>query len=164
MGCGKSSAGKKLANKLGYDFIDLDDLIEEQYQKTIPEIFEQEGENKFRELEHNALKGVLNKEDVVISLGGGTPCFYNNMELINNNGISVYLKMSAETLANRLGNSKTSRPLIENKKGEELKAFIAEKLDEREDCYSHAQYKVKAKDLNIDELAAFVKEKAEIVS
>src|SRR5688500_7831796 len=102
MGCGKSSAGKKLANKLGFEFIDLDEMIEKQYQKSVSEIFETEGENKFREYEHNCLKGLLDKENIVISLGGGTPCYYNNMELINTHGTSIYLKMSTEVLASRL--------------------------------------------------------------
>lgn len=163
MGCGKSSTGKKLASKLGYDFIDLDDLIEEQYNKSIPEIFDQEGENKFRELEHNYLKGLLNKDNVIISLGGGTPCFYNNMELVNNNGISIYLKMSAEMLASRLKDSKKARPLLKEKTEEDLKDFITASLEKREPFYLEALYKVKAKDLDIDELATFVKENSILV-
>jgi shikimate kinase len=159
MGCGKSGTGKKLAARIGYDFIDLDDLIEEQYNKTIPEIFESEGENKFRELEHNYLKGLMEKDNVVISLGGGTPCFYNNMELMNSNGVTIYLKMSAEMLASRLKDSKKARPLLKDKSAEELKDFITESLEKREPFYLNAMYKVKAKDLDIEELAVFVKEK-----
>lgn len=98
MGSGKSTAGKKLAAELGYAFIDLDHFLEKEYQQTIPEIFAARGEAEFRNMEHNTLKKVLEKSDVVISAGGGTPCYFNNMELMNNNGITIYLKMSVDAL------------------------------------------------------------------
>ena len=158
MGSGKSSAGKVLASQLGCDFIDLDLFIEKEYQMTIPQIFSTKGEKEFRSMEHNALKKVIEKNNVVVACGGGTPCYYNNMELMNNNGNTVYIKMSAEALVQRLLTLKEKRPLIENKSEAELRVFVKRQLEKREDAYHQAQYVVKGKDLNINELAAFVKE------
>jgi shikimate kinase len=156
MGSGKSTAGKKLAAKLGFEFIDLDKFIESECGETISEIFDNKGENEFRALEHNALKKLLNKDDIVVACGGGTPCYYGNMELMNNNGTTIYLKMSAESLASRLVNAKGKRPLLENKTEEELRDYITEHLEKREDIYHQAQYIVKGKNLDIDELVDFV--------
>ncbi|OFY83703.1 MAG: shikimate kinase [Bacteroidetes bacterium RIFCSPLOWO2_12_FULL_35_15] len=158
MGSGKSTVGKKLAAKIGYEFIDLDKFIEAEYQQTIPQIFASKGEKEFRAMEHNTLKKVIEKSNVVVACGGGTPCYYNNMELMNNNGTTVYLKMSVDALVSRLSNAKDKRPLIENKTPEELHAFVNRQLEKREDTYHQAQYIVKGKDLDIDELALFVKE------
>lgn len=156
MGSGKSTAGKKLAAKLGFEFIDLDKFIECETGKTIPEIFDEKGEAEFRALEHNALKKLITKECIVVACGGGTPCYYGNMDLMNNNGTTIYLKMSADSLASRLLNAKDKRPLIENKTEEELRSFITEHLEKREDIYHQAQYIVKGKNLNVDELVDFV--------
>src|SRR5688500_7926474 len=93
MGSGKSTVGKKLAQKMTLDFIDLDAYIEKQRQKTISYFFENFGEEKFREIERDALAELLEKDNVVISTGGGTPCFFDNMEKIKKNGISVYIEM-----------------------------------------------------------------------
>ncbi len=159
MGSGKSTAGKKLSAKLGYEFIDLDKLIEAEYQQTIPEIFASKGEKEFRAMEHNALKRVMERENIVVACGGGTPCYYNNMELMNNHGNTVYLKMSADSLVSRLLNAKDKRPIIANKTEKELREFVTRQLEKREDFYHQAQYVVKGKDLNVDELVLFVKEK-----
>jgi shikimate kinase len=156
MGSGKSTAGKKLATKLNFEFIDLDKFIESECGQTISEIFDTKGENEFRALEHNALKKLITKDNLVVACGGGTPCYYGNMELMNNNGITIYLKMSAETLASRLVNAKGKRPLLENKTESELKDYITEHLEKREDIYHQAQYIVKGKNLNVDELVEFV--------
>ena len=158
MGSRKSTAGKKLASKMNFEFIDLDKFIEEECSQTIAEIFAEKGEKEFRAIEHNALKKLLtNHHDLVIACGGGTPCYYGNMELMNNNGTTIYLKMSADALANRLINAKDKRPLIEGKSESELRNFINEHLEKREDIYHQAQYTVKGKDLNIDELVEFIK-------
>ncbi|MGZ4034118.1 MAG: shikimate kinase [Bacteroidia bacterium] len=158
MGSGKSSSGKILASQLKCDFIDLDLFIEKEYQMTIPQIFSTKGEKEFRAMEHNALKKVMEKDNIVVACGGGTPCYYNNMELMNNHGNTVYIKMSADTLVKRLLTAKDKRPLIENKTEAELKVFVKRQLEKREDTYHQAQYIVKGKDLNVEELAAFVKE------
>lgn len=158
MGSGKSTAGEKLAAKLNYDFIDLDKFIESEYKQTIPEIFATKGEKEFRAMEHNALKKLIEKDNLVIACGGGTPCYYENIDLMNKNGVTVYLKMSVDTLVSRLINAKVKRPLIENKTEKELRTFVNRQLEKREDIYHQAQYTVKGKDLDINELAKFVKE------
>lgn len=157
MGSGKSTVGEKLAAKLKYDFIDLDKLIESDYKQSIPEIFATKGEKEFRAMEHNTLKRVIEKNNVVVACGGGTPCYYDNMELMSKNGVTVYIKMSVDALVDRLTNAKEKRPLIENKTAPELRSFIKRQLEKREDIYHKAQYTVKGKDLNVDELALFVK-------
>jgi shikimate kinase len=164
MGSGKSTAGKKLASKLGYDFVDLDSFIEKEYKMTIPEIFAQKGEKEFRGIEHNCLKKLLSRDDLVIACGGGTPCYYNNMELMNNNGITIYLKMSADSLVNRLMNAKDKRPLVANKNEKELREFVTRQLEKREDTYHLAQFTVKGKDLDVDEFADFVKQQMTAIS
>jgi len=158
MGSGKSSTGKLLASQLDYNFIDLDKFIEKEFKMTIPEIFSSKGEKEFRAMEHNCLKKVVEKENTVVACGGGTPCYYGNMELMNNNGTTVYLKMSIDTLVNRLLHAKDKRPLILNKTEKELKEFVNRQLEKREDIYHKAQYIVKAKELNVQELADFIKE------
>ncbi len=157
MGSGKSTAGKKLAAKLQVDFVDLDKFIETESGQPITAIFAEKGENEFRALENNALKKLVNEShDRVIACGGGTPCYYGNMELMNNHGITIYLKMSADALASRLVNAKDKRPLLENKTEEELRNFITEHLEKREDIYHQAQYIIKGKNLDVDEMVEFV--------
>jgi shikimate kinase len=158
MGSGKSTVGKSLSDILNYDFIDLDRLIETEYNQTIPQIFATKGEKEFRSMEHNTLKKLINKDNVIIACGGGTPCFYNNLELMNNNGNTIYLKISLDTLVKRLKTEKDSRPLIANKTDEELRKFVNRQMIKREDFYHQAQYIVKGKELNVNELAVFIKE------
>ncbi len=135
MGAGKTTLGKALAKAMELTFIDLDNFIEEQQHKTISEIFAEIGETGFRRVEHEALLQVSQFEQVVISLGGGTPCFYENMEVINRSGISIYLKPSEEVLLRRLIKGKHKRPIIADKSDEELRLFIRENLAKREPYY-----------------------------
>src|SRR4051812_8712030 len=158
MGSGKSTAGKTLSSQLGYEFIDLDKFIESEYKMTIPEIFSTKGEKEFRAMENNCLKKVIERDNIVVACGGGTPCYYSNMELMNNHGTTVYLKMSVDALVNRLMNAKDKRPLVANKNEKELKEFVTRQLEKREDTYHQAQYIVKGKDLDMKELAEFVKQ------
>ncbi len=157
MGCGKSTYGKKLASVLGLEFVDMDYAIEVEEGRSISEIFEKEGEEKFREREKEFLKKLLKRDNLVVSSGGGAPCFFNNMQLMNENGISVYFKMSVDSLVNRLINAKQKRPLIQNMNESDLHDFIKESLTKREPFYNLAHFKVKAKDLKVDELAEFLK-------
>ncbi len=142
MGCGKSSIGKKLAKLLRLQFIDLDKYIANKFQKDISEIFETEGEKSFRDKETEVLKELCLKSDVVIATGGGTPCSADNMNIINNSGISIYLELNAAALFNRLTNSKAERPLIKNMDEEQLLRFIDETLKDRESFYNSAHLKV----------------------
>ncbi len=135
MGSGKTTVGRRLARSLSLQFVDLDLFIEGKYRKTVSQLFEERGEEGFRELERLALREVAEFEDVVISTGGGTPCFFDNMALMNRAGITVYLKAEPEELASRLAASRTVRPLISSKSKEELTAFITEHLSIRERFY-----------------------------
>ncbi len=139
MGCGKSTIGRELAELLGYTFVDLDAYIEDTEYLSIPEIFKLKGEKGFRLIEQQCLKelGKLNK--VVIATGGGTPCFFDNQDWMNENGTTVYLKTSPELLFKRLKSQTAQRPLLADKTEEELKDFIDSKLQERKVFYENAE-------------------------
>ncbi|HHU96772.1 MAG: shikimate kinase [Bacteroidota bacterium] len=138
MGSGKTTVGRQLARSLSLQFVDLDLFVEGKYRKTVLQLFVERGEEGFRELERQALCEVAEFENVVISTGGGTPCFFNNMALMNRAGITVYLQAEPEELAHRLISSRTSRPLIAGKSKEELVSFITEHLVRRERYYLSA--------------------------
>ncbi len=140
MGAGKTTYGRKLASSLCIDFIDLDEYIEKKHKVTIPSIFELIGESGFRVIEHRTLIETLNTDSFVMSTGGGTPCFYNNMELINKSGNSIYIKLDSESIVARLLQSKRKRPLIQNLKNDELLAFVQQRLNQREPFYNSAKY------------------------
>lgn len=143
MGSGKSHISKILSDKLNFKLIDLDKEISKRNKLTIPEIFDKKGEIYFRKLERETLEEILASEkNVVLSLGGGTPVYYNNMEIINHNSKSVFLRASVGTLAERLSKQKEKRPLIANIDEENLAEFIAKHLFERNPFYSKAQYHV----------------------
>lgn len=156
MGCGKTTAGKKLAASLEVPFFDLDQELEKATGKSVPDLFKSEGEPRFRELEHSLLRTLSEKENAVIACGGGTPCFYDNMEFMNSNGITVYIKMSAKSLVDRLLPNQSSRPLIAGKSKPELEKFITELLEKREDVYRKASYTVKGLNLNVEELSRVI--------
>ncbi len=139
MGSGKTTVGKRLAKSLSLDFIDLDAYIQAKYRRTIPQLFEEKGEEGFRQAERQALQEVAEFEDVVISTGGGAPCFFDNMELMNKAGTTIYLQAEPQELADRLSASKTVRPLIAGKSREELVPFIREHLACRERYYLMAR-------------------------
>ena len=138
MGAGKTTVGKVLSRQLDLSFIDLDHYIEGRYHKTVSQLFDERGEESFREIERRMLREVGSFEDVLVSTGGGTPCFFDNMDLMNEVGQTVYLKVSVNELANRLEISKSTRPVLKERSGDELKAFIAESLQGRESFYSKA--------------------------
>jgi len=156
MASGKSSVGKVLANKLNYEFIDLDDYIEKEEQNTIAHIFKSNGELYFRKLETKYLKIILDsKNSVVLSLGGGTPCYGNNMDLVLNdsNSKSVYLKTGIPALVGRLKNEKSKRPLIAHIESDELLTeFIGKHLFERNQFYSLAETKISTDGKNETEI------------
>lgn len=139
MGSGKSYSGKRLAEKFGMSFIDLDDYIEEKEGRTIREIFEKEGEGYFRKVEKECLYEMGEKEMTIISTGGGTPCFFDNIKWMNENGVTVFLETSVEVLSNRLFDEMQKRPLLKNFSKEELKNFIEKKLEERNPFYHQTQ-------------------------
>jgi len=142
MGSGKSTAGKKLARSLGWKFIDLDRKIEEFAGKHIPDIFEQNGEKHFREIESEVLKQTGSLTETVISTGGGTPCHGDNMDYMLSAGLTIYLKMTPEHLTRRLLDSSGERPLIKNVPDDQLQSFIENMLSGREKWYSRANLTV----------------------
>lgn len=140
MGAGKTTVGKALAKELGIPFYDLDWYIENRRRKTVSEIFAEVGEEGFRQIEHNMLHEVAEFEDVIISCGGGTPCFFDNMDYLNQQGDVVYLKATPETLYKHLLMAKIERPLLKGKSAEELIAYITEHLKERSPFYEKARH------------------------
>ena len=140
MGSGKTTVGKALSKETGMMFYDLDWYIESRMRKTVSQIFAEKGEEGFRKIEYNLLHEVAEFEDVIISCGGGTPCFFDNMDYLNQQGDVVYLKATPETLYKHLLMAKVERPLLKDKTPEELIAYITEHLKEREPFYGKARH------------------------
>ena len=140
MGAGKTTVGRALSKELGIIFYDLDWYIESRMRKSVSQIFAERGEEGFRKIEYNMLHEVAEFENVIISCGGGTPCFFDNMDYLNQQGQVVYLKADPEVLYKHLLMAKVERPLLKNKTPEELITFIREQLEKREPFYSKARY------------------------
>ena len=140
MGAGKTTVGKALSKELGIPFYDLDWYIESRRRKTVSQIFTEQGEEAFRKIEYNMLHEVAEFENVIISCGGGTPCFFDNIDYMNRQGQVVFLKASPQVLYKHLLMAKTERPLLKGKSPEELIDFIREQLEKRELFYSKAKY------------------------
>lgn len=140
MGAGKTTVGRMLAKDMGLMFYDLDWYITNRMRRTVAQIFEESGEEGFRKIEHAMLHEVAEFEDVVLSCGGGTPCFFDNMDYLNRMGETVYLKASPEVLYAHLKMGKSVRPLLLNKTPEEVEAFVKEQLAQREPYYSRAKH------------------------
>lgn len=140
MGSGKTTVGKALSKETGMMFYDLDWYIESRMRKTVAQIFAEKGEEGFRKIEHNMLHEVAEFENVIISCGGGTPCFFDNIDYINQQGEVVYLKATPDVLYRHLLMGKVERPLIKNKTPEELVAYITEQVAKREEFYNKARY------------------------
>ena len=145
MASGKSSIGRRLSNLLSMNFLDLDDYISEQENMTIPAIFAQKGEVYFRTIEHKYLKEVLQKEeDFILALGGGTPCYAGNIDIVNKDehSVSIYLKGSTPTMIDRLIRKKAKRPLVASLDDDKIPEFVAKHLFERRPFYEQAQQHV----------------------
>ncbi len=140
MGSGKTTVGRQLALSLGLSFYDLDWYIEMRFRRTIEQIFKEKGEEGFRTIEFNMLREVAEFEDIVLSCGGGTPCFGDNMDYINSKGETIYLQAAPEVLAAHLRMGKVVRPLIQGKNDEELLQYIRQSLAEREPYYLQSKH------------------------
>ena len=140
MGSGKTTVGRALAKEIGLPFYDLDWYIESRMRKKVSQIFAEQGEEGFRRIERNMLHEVAEFENIVISCGGGTPCFFDNMDYLNQQAQVVYLKAQPEVLHKHLLMCKGDRPLLKGKTPDELIQFIREQLEKREPFYSKANY------------------------
>ena len=152
MGSGKTTTGKHLAAALHWSFIDLDSEIELITGKTINEIFSDSGEEFFREVESKTLRNLDIQRDTVISVGGGAPCFFNNMDFMNQSGIVIYLRMTPQQLISRLSGESGERPLIKDIAKNKLLTYISDKLSQREEYYNRALLITDSMDLNISDL------------
>lgn len=163
MGAGKTTLGKVLAQKMGLTFYDLDEYIEDRFHRTIPQIFAESGESGFRDLERRMLHEVAEFEDVIISCGGGTPCFFDNMDYMNTCGETVFLNASPEALKAHLLMGKTQRPLIQGKSPEELLDFIKDSLQKRLPYYKKAKHTLSIDVINTNaDIAHYVNQIIEI--
>jgi shikimate kinase len=156
MGSGKSSLGRRLARYAGIPFIDLDKYIEERNCSSVPQIFARDGEEGFRKLEHKALEEVSEFTDAVVATGGGAPCFFDNMELMNRTGITLFLDIHPEILTRHLARSKTERPLLKGKSPEELEEFIAENLQKRRPFYEQSRFRIDRSDMEPEEIMKII--------
>ena len=152
MGVGKSTIGKILANRLKLEHVDIDSYIELKQKSSISEIFETYGEIKFRKLEHFYLNEIISKNNTVISTGGGTPCFSNNMQLLLNCSVTFYLKADTTLLYERLSKRKLNRPLLQKKDTDELKSFIVDEVNKRERYYSMSNHIIQIDHLSSKEI------------
>lgn len=149
--------GRELASALNLTFIDLDTFLEEKYFRTIPQIFAEEGEEAFRIKERNVLEEVSNFDHVVIATGGGAPCFFDNIDLMNNTGICIFLDIEVRSLVERLIHAKTERPLIKGKSPDELHAFIEGMLEKRRPFYEKARYILKGSEIKPEQVIHLLK-------
>ncbi|HPE34085.1 MAG TPA: shikimate kinase [Bacteroidales bacterium] len=156
MGSGKSTAGKQLARILDYTFLDIDRHFEETFRITVMDFFQKYDEQAFRILERKLLQDTFQLNNYVISTGGGTACFQDNIKLINQNGISVYISMHPDSLFTRLKNAKRPRPRIILLNDEQLKSQIDKDMLQREQIYQLAHVKVKGENLDVMALARLI--------
>ena len=148
-GAGKSTIAKKIAQHFKFSILDTDKMLEEKYRISVFDVFEKYDENVFRQLEYKILEEALQQKNVVIATGGGAPCFFDAMKLINENAYSIYIEMSSKSLTHRLINAKVTRPHTQNKTEEELLAFITEQLALRAPIYQQAHFTVKGEDFDL---------------
>lgn len=156
MGSGKSTVGRKLAKALGYELIDLDKLFELKEGMSIGDYFQKHGEVTFRKRESELLQSINYPEKAVIATGGGTPCFFSNMEWMNSHGMTIYIAMEPAVLLNRLKNAKGTRPAIKNMNEDELRDFIINTLSVRQSYYAKAKLMVSGLDLTAEKLIDYL--------
>lgn len=158
MGSGKTRTGRLLASKLGYEFMDIDQLFEERFRISIRDFFRKYDEKAFRKLEHDLLEQTIHHDDVVYSMGGGTPCFYDNMELLKKYGLTIYIKMPPVSLFQRLQAARKQRPVLHEMSSDSLIGHIQEQLSQREPFYLQAEITVDGINLDIETLVRRIKE------
>lgn len=159
MGAGKTTLGKALAENLHLEFVDLDWYIESKQGKAISQIFAEQGEDEFRRIERDMLHEVASKENVVIAVGGGTPCFFDNIDFMNQQGKTVYIKASTDTLIAHIHMGKTRRPLIDGMTDDELHRYIDQSMCMREPYYIKAKHTLTIETIRLQsQIEAYVEE------
>ncbi|MBQ9545893.1 MAG: shikimate kinase [Bacteroidales bacterium] len=153
---GKTTVGRKLADALGYDFLDLDQAIETRYHTTLPLFFKRYGEPMFRQVEMQMLHDTSRMDNVVISTGGGTPCFSDNMQWINDNGTSIYLRLTEESICQRMECSRKCRPTVMALPPEERKQFIHDQLSARLPIYQQARHTIVADGMDTKDIISTI--------
>lgn len=156
MGVGKTTIGALLAQRLQWLFVDLDEVIERITEKSISEIFSEEGEEYFRDLESQAILQLDQEEPIVVSCGGGTPCFNDNLEVMNQRGLTIYLSAGINHLVNGLKHGHSARPLLEQLVGDEetLEDYLMELLESRSPFYEQADLTIDTESLNEEEVVS----------
>ena len=156
MGAGKTTAAKRIANRLGWNVADTDDLFEEKYRISVCDFFHKYDEQLFRKLESEILKSTENMGNTVISTGGGLACFFDNMDWMKAHGLTVFMRISPEAAADRILHSKRKRPLTENKTEAELAEYIRHHYAERMPFYEQADITVKSEDFDLESLIKLI--------
>ena len=150
MGSGKTTYGRIIAEKLNMSFVDMDEEIERQQGKKVSEIFTDSGENYFRELEKELLRQFADSDNVIVSTGGGVPCYFDNMEVMNKLGTTIYIHLTTQQLADNLRQTNISkRPILASLQNDDLETFIAENLSKRESHYLQAHHRISGTDEEI---------------
>ncbi len=154
---GKSTLGRQLAEKLKMDFIDLDNFIEEKLGKSIPEVYTELGDEKFRVLEWKMLKEIVQHDNVVVSTGGGTPCHCDNMNIMQTTGEIIYIKVDEAVLVERLKIAvMKNRPIVKNKSEDDLKEYVAELKKNCEHHYEQAHHIIEGKIINVEDIISLL--------